>query len=331
MDRVIDPDVDLKQCTKCRVFKARMYFAKDQGKSDGLFKTCKNCVAIRCKHYRITLNGCLMTLLDSAKARAFKRNTKDRKDLSHEFSLTFDELCAIYHKQEGKCYYFRTKELSLTSNSAWRISLERLNQSLGYTNDNCVLACLEFNVQQQWNLLKIKEMLTLRESIYDVSYLIQMLRFKSIRAKPTLKCNDPTHTKQYKNGSCATCIRVKRQTQCITPIMFLRRKIAYMKTRSRIRGHDTPDLEYDAIIDILEQQGGRCAISNVPLILKPHGAWGLSPERIDTTLGYSINNVILVCVEFKSCGARDGNKGKGTGAQWTPEKFNEWLQCLKTQ
>lgn len=54
----------------------------------------------------------------------------------------------------------------------------------------------------------------------------------------------------------------------------------------------------------------RCAVSNIPLVFKPHADWRASTDRLDNSKGYTMDNVQIVCFEFN-----------GT-TQMTKEKFN---------
>ena len=54
-----------------------------------------------------------------------------------------------------------------------------------------------------------------------------------------------------------------------------------------------PTITAQAIRDLILQQGGRCAISGVPLVFAHNSDWCCSLERVDTTRGYDADNVIV--------------------------------------
>ncbi len=63
--------------------------------------------------------------------------------------VTLVELLQKLKSQRGRCYYSGIP-LQPRSTVNWRCSLERLNDSVGHTNANTRLVCLEFNNQKQW-------------------------------------------------------------------------------------------------------------------------------------------------------------------------------------
>ncbi|KAG5181073.1 hypothetical protein JKP88DRAFT_268832 [Tribonema minus] len=58
--------------------------------------------------------------------------------------LVLDQLIAKLQGQRGLCYYSDMRMYSRKGD--WRVSLERLNSALGYTDANTVLVCQKFNV-----------------------------------------------------------------------------------------------------------------------------------------------------------------------------------------
>ena len=73
-------------------------------------------------------------------------------------------------------------------------------------------------------------------------------------------------------------------------------------------------LSEDDVLDMILQQGGRCHYSGVPLeFLKPHTDWRWSMERLDSTLGYTLENTVLVADEFNTFSFN-------RGAQWSRAK-----------
>ena len=87
--------------------------------------------------YRSTLRGHLKTILSRAQRRSKLRG--------QECSVSFSTLLCMLERQQGRCFYsgvpLQYKEL----HTNWRLSLERLNNEVGYTEDNCVLIAVEFN------------------------------------------------------------------------------------------------------------------------------------------------------------------------------------------
>jgi hypothetical protein len=119
-------------------------------------------------HYKETLRGYLMKRLDSAKTHS--KAKKRRDNIYAEFSLTFEELLAKIIQQKGRCYYSNIP-MTYKPKSHWMCSIERLNNKKGYTNENTVLICIEFNTgdwsahtndndgSSQWSREKFKYLL----------------------------------------------------------------------------------------------------------------------------------------------------------------------------
>lgn len=84
-------------------------------------------------------------LFSSAKrhSQVIANNPKRSKENS-EFTLTIDDILQKIIDQKGRCAY-SSIPLAYSRNADYRMSLERINNRLGYTNENTVLICLEFN------------------------------------------------------------------------------------------------------------------------------------------------------------------------------------------
>jgi|688.fasta_scaffold242121_2 hypothetical protein len=92
---------------------------------------------------------------------------------------------------------------------------------------------------------------------------------------------------------------------------------------------------YDITIDFLKElyinQNGKCAYSGIQLLLpsNQNKDWVMSLERIDTSIGYIITNVCLICREFNSMD-RSILSNKNTGScGWNNKKFKHLLSTKK--
>lgn len=82
-----------------------------------------------------------MTCLNSAKTSANKRG--------QDCSLTLSQVLDMLWQQFGRCYYSGVPLNYKQIHAPWRLSIERLNNSIGYTMENCVLIAVEFNTADQ--------------------------------------------------------------------------------------------------------------------------------------------------------------------------------------
>eukprot|EP00933_Yihiella_yeosuensis_P062038 TRINITY_DN64962_c0_g1_i1.p1 TRINITY_DN64962_c0_g1~~TRINITY_DN64962_c0_g1_i1.p1 ORF type:complete len:123 (+),score=7.72 TRINITY_DN64962_c0_g1_i1:53-370(+) len=61
------------------------------------------------------------------------------------FELEFDDVLELLWVQRGRCFYSGVPLEFKIRHSHWRMSLERLDNFLGYSKSNCVLIAVEFN------------------------------------------------------------------------------------------------------------------------------------------------------------------------------------------
>ncbi|KAG5175761.1 hypothetical protein JKP88DRAFT_172123 [Tribonema minus] len=130
------PAVRCNSCTRrtgVDVWQPRTAFTADLGRG------CKTCTAARQLEFSETWRGALLHLLSNSRLSGTPHTRKGG-------DLTLDQLIAKLHGQHRLCYYSGLRMYSRKGH--WRVSLERLNSALGYTDANTVLVklCQEFNV-----------------------------------------------------------------------------------------------------------------------------------------------------------------------------------------
>jgi hypothetical protein len=129
-----------KACYKCKLEKPIELYYKGSNTKDGLHSWCKDCCNIGNKKSIIkkysTFEGRIPTFLYTCKTSAIKRK--------QEFSLTADDLRAMWKEQDGICCYSGLP-MKLEPNTLFSVSVERVNNSVGYTPDNTVLICKGVN------------------------------------------------------------------------------------------------------------------------------------------------------------------------------------------
>ena len=132
----------LRPCSKCKQsFPAtkEFFFGHAQVK-DGFHSWCKPCCKegserSREKKYS-TIEGRVPTFLVSCRNSARKRG--------NEFDLTASDLIDMWVKQEAVCCYSGFK-MDLQPNSPFSVSVERVDNFIGYTVENTVLVCKAVN------------------------------------------------------------------------------------------------------------------------------------------------------------------------------------------
>ncbi|CAK9076423.1 unnamed protein product [Durusdinium trenchii] len=98
---------------------------------------CKKCHNERVADYRRTLRGNVAVLLSNARKRS--------KVKGLACSLDPDFILNTILRQKGRCAYSGVQMEVLLPHSDWRMSLERLDNAVGYVPENCVLIAAEFN------------------------------------------------------------------------------------------------------------------------------------------------------------------------------------------
>ncbi len=91
--------------------------------------------------------------------------------------VTLVELLQKLESQVGRCCYSGIP-LQPRRDVNWQCSLVRLNDSVGHTNANTRLVCLEFNNQQQWTKGKF------------ASFLVSCVEHKKVEVPPWLWIRD---------------------------------------------------------------------------------------------------------------------------------------------
>lgn len=89
------------------------------------------------------INSILSNILYHARTHTKERNSRIGRNPT-ECNITLDDLWYQLQKQQGKCFYSGIN-MSFGNQIEWRVSLERLNNHLGYDKNNIVFICQEFN------------------------------------------------------------------------------------------------------------------------------------------------------------------------------------------
>ena len=126
----------LKSCSKCNgEFPAtKEHFYAHSQTPDGFHSWCKSCCkegnkkSIEKKYS--TFEGRITTFLRTCKDSAKKRN--------QEFSLTRQNFLDMWEQQEGLCVYTGLP-MELAPATLFSVSVERVDNSVGYTAENTVL------------------------------------------------------------------------------------------------------------------------------------------------------------------------------------------------
>eukprot|EP00397_Hematodinium_sp_SG-2012_P042571 GEMP01047121.1.p1 GENE.GEMP01047121.1~~GEMP01047121.1.p1 ORF type:complete len:335 (+),score=15.42 GEMP01047121.1:42-1046(+) len=191
----LDPDGRLR-CSKCGVFKTPdSFFAKSSGKY-GCQTYCKSCCGEWAHNNDgSTLRSTMLQILKSAKGSSIRRSLIPQRFEAGRFEVDLDDLLSLWQKQVGRCAY-SDLVLNIQRYTPWRLSLERLDNNLGYIPENIVFSCAEFNTSDhsmrakygvvhgssKWSRNKVQMLpYSIRQSVLaDDSELEQMISVASI-------------------------------------------------------------------------------------------------------------------------------------------------------
>ena len=261
---------------------------------------CKECRRDQMLAYSRTLRGGIAKILGHAKSKG------KRHDRGLETTLAAQDILDMLVCQEGRCAYSGVSMEAIIPNSHWRMSLERVDNDLGYTPGNSVLVAAEFNTSDysrcpgvkketiegtaQWSVHKVHQVSALRRTNMDLASL----------ARDIAEADKPPST-----------LRHRLQT-------LLQRA----RHRSKLRGQNF-NMDLLTLLHKIEHQQGRCFYSGVPLQYKQvHTDWRMSLERLDNNLGYTEDNCVLIAIEFNTSDYSRNKAVKeifGT-AQWSRAK-----------
>lgn len=334
-----------------RCFKCKDWYEVEEFKGD----YCVACERKRVFKLRSTFDGFFKSM---ARAMISSSDGKTKKGRIDAGICEIDHiyLKQLYDDQNGCCYYSGIK-LSPIPLSDWQASPERLDTNLGYIEDNVKLICLEFNVGRAlWSKEKIKLAKIMSKKKVDQDELKDLIdvtksnkrivkkRKGVIRKIKDGDDNDPTtyecldchefytEDKFRKKGDlvfnqCQFCKNINNKNYKSTTKGFIIKSLDCAKRRAESKSskrNDTSNefnLTLESICDKILEQKGKCYYSGIPLVFQQNSEWMCSFERLDSSCGYTNDNVVLICLEFNSIDRTPTSVNEGTGSsQWSKKK-----------
>jgi len=281
------------------------FYLDPRNTSTGLSSWCMTCDRTRRRQDRNEEINFFKGMLHDSK-RSIDRKNKKGKQMEH--TLTLEQLMA----KPRTCYY-SGMVMSLQPHTTWKASPEKLDPKKGYTDDNVVLCCGEFNNQSNMTLEKFSTLYT--DTVFNRKIFTSEHLYGPPRAASNKKWIHDTDTdtvfchfcetakprnefNQDLPGGCKSCNSIRKRG---TWWKCAGRLIGYAKERCKretTREGKICSIIKEDIINQLKVQGGLCAHSGYPLQLS--GAFKVSLERIDVKRGYEQGNFCLICFEMQS-------------------------------
>lgn len=340
-----------KICLCCNIEKTIDEYNKKASREDGYNYYCRLCDQERRVNYYNTLNGSLHMLLSSSRWSAQKRYNKGRIEAG-KYDISFDNLKDLWKQQDGKCYY---SGIPMNYDiHEWQVSLERLNDDLGYIKSNIVLCCLEFNSRIHWSHEKIQEMLDILDQniqenlvnfeleVKEKNKMVKVIKsiINDIVHYNCTQCGEIKSEEHFAKSciriGCKDCRSLNTSIYQNTPRGALHKLVSDADARSKQREKKQNekrtnefDIDFDFIVKVFNDQKGLCAYSGLPLQFSKDKNWRCSIERINVLKGYTKDNVCLICLEFNTTNNSILHKEDTGNAGWTKEKFKYFLDTLK--
>ena len=278
-----------------------------------------------------------------------KKQPRKKGDLSLPYVLNMLEV------QQQRCYLTGVP-LVAGRHRNWKASIDRVFDEGGYDNVNVVLIITEMqNGNRKWDRSLWDEVCSIflgaeQQSIPDESALIttqvQKARTKTRKSGYKIQrheervnedgetevrckyCHEWLTLDKYQATKIDYCKECRKQIDFETVENTLRGRslvcLSQSKLRSAKRKKDAVEhtITFDEILDLYQEQCGRCYYSRVPLAFS--GKFQMSLERIDSTKGYSRDNSVLVILPMNASDwsqVRHENDERDEKSGWTREKM----------
>jgi hypothetical protein len=213
---------------------------------------------------------------------------RQRSSMEHTFNWTSDEFSLwaadTLERQNFKCAYSGQR---LTAST---VSLERLDETIGYSPENCILIDIHFQTGRQWTREKFQSIYELRIiDTYDEDEVRKTINWT--------RMNKSEQTRNAKQGH--------QHPTKLSIIFSILKGGCRGTTESRNKqgkNHQQSEITIEYLIELWEKQRGRCYYLDIPL--NTEGDWKVSVERLDERKGYTKDNVVLVAQETQNAFAQ---------------------------
>jgi hypothetical protein len=335
----------MSKCYTCKNLTDTIIMQKKTSPSGKIYPTiCNVCMVNHRGKKQITREVYISKIVSSCRSSIRRKNRRGR-NLLH--TLTPEIVMNMLSEQDGKCK-LSGQLMSYIPGSDFQLSIERVDESQGYTKENCILVALEFNGNPQFTQEKVEYVFTHTDEVdHNAIGLANTPMFVALETSQQLKyivmvgsqqlvkcygCSIAKAANQFSNNEdkayavlCDSCKSLKadhKNNPYFSKItQLLKNSRAHTEQRKNAgRTGMEGEISYDEILEIFTCQQGLCAVSGTRL--RPSGNFKMSLERIDPTLGYYPWNCSLIAAEFNTGDMSAVQKKSTTGScGWTRGKY----------
>jgi len=134
--------MQIKKCSSCKIEKPTSCFSSNKSRGDGLSHICKECAKYnREKRKNDNIRNYFIDVIRTSKGVSKKRGINN-------FNIDVEYLESLYKNQNGLCAISGIKMTHTSGKGkiATNVSIDRIDNSKGYTKDNIQLLCQAINM-----------------------------------------------------------------------------------------------------------------------------------------------------------------------------------------
>jgi hypothetical protein len=290
-------------CTKCTKCKDRNEFGKDKNTESGFNTQCKSCINgsenVKYKSKSLTIVGKILSLLKNANSTNNTRNKRRQKlnvknkdkpgyvELSLlKIDIDFDYVFNLYEKQRKSCGVSGLDLEKYLYHPLFKMSLERIDDNVGYEKGNVVLVCLCFNACHHRSWTSHDGHTIVYDSIMEKTVGENPNDVETLNVRKCPKCN----IKQNRD-KCKEC-----GSQIKSMYQRLKDNIAKCNKVDIEDPKITPSypLTIDQVIWLMKKFKWKCELSKMPLSFEFGSNWTPSIDRIDNKKPHTMSNIRIV-------------------------------------
>jgi len=196
-----------------------------------------------------------------------------------EFDLDLEFLLDLLKKQQYRCALTKIKLAHQRCNPC-SVSIDRIDSTKGYLRNNVQLVCIFINRAK---------------SNYFQQQMKQLI--KEIKTGCLNETETKSYEKEYYNKQREKQLSNKRRNMWYRKHVDKSFRNYLMKCcMAASKSKKEFDLDLEFLLDLLEKQNYRCALTKIRLAHQRYNPRSVSIDRIDSTKGYLKDNVQLVCI-----------------------------------